>query len=98
MRLIALSLVLTVTLLAALSMSGHASAVVATPEVTAVAGMQQQTPQPVPSNDDSRVGVQVGVLCAAVAVVVVAGTGAYFLRKLLGLGGPPPQQDAGGHH
>jgi hypothetical protein len=79
-------------------MSRRASAAVATPHTPAIVAAHQQTPQPVPSNDDSRVGVQVGVLAAAVAVVVVAGTGAYFLRKLLGLGGPPPQQDAGGHH
>lgn len=98
MRLIALSLLIAVMLLAALSTSRQASATVATPHAPAFVAAQQQTPQPVPSNDDSRVGVQVGVLAAAVAVVVVVGTCAYFVRRLLGLGGPPPQQDAGGHH
>lgn len=98
MRLIAISLVLAVMLLAALSASRQASAAVATPHAPVFAAAQQQTPQPVPANDDSRVGVQVGVLGAAVAVVVVVGTCAYFVRRRLGLGGPPPQQDAGGHH
>ncbi len=98
MRLIALSLVLAVALLAALQPSRHASAAVVAPHTPAIVAAQQQTPQPVPSNDDSRVGVQVGVLCAAVAVVVVVGTCAYFVRRRLGLGGPPPAQDAGGHH
>ena len=97
MRLTALSLVLAATLLVALS-ARQASAAVTAPHAPATAAAQQQTPQPIPKNDDSRVGVQVGVLCAAVAVVVVAGGCGYFLRKRLGLGGPPPQQDAGGHH
>ncbi len=98
MRLITLSLVVAVALLAALPAPRHASAAVATQHTPAIVAAQQQTPQPVPSNDGSRVGVQVGVLCAAVAVVVVVGTCAYFLRRALGLGGPPPAQDAGGHH
>lgn len=98
MRSITLSLALAVTLLAALSLSRHAYATVAVPHASASAVAQQQTPQTVPSNDDSRVGVQVGVVCAAVAIVVVVGSCAYFVRKRLGLGGPPPEQDAGGHH
>ncbi len=98
MRPITLSLVLAVTLLGALSASRHAAAAAATPHTPASVAVQQQAPQPVPSHDDSRVGVQVGVLCAAVALVVVVGTGAYFLRKALGLTAPPPKQDAGGHH
>jgi hypothetical protein len=44
------------------------------------------------------VEVQITVLVAAVTLVVVIGTGAYFLRKRLGLTAPPPKQDAGGHH
>lgn len=97
MRLFAISLLFAVTLLAVLSMHNEASAAVATPHGGAVAAMQQ-TPQPVPSNSGSRVGVQVGVLCAAVVVVVVIGLGAYFLRRALGLTAPPPQQEANGHH
>ena len=98
MRLIALSFVLAAVLVGVLSMSGRASAAVATPHGAATVAAQQQTPQPVPSNDDSRVGVQLGVLSAAVVVVVVAGTCAYFVRRRLGLGGPPPAEDAGVHH
>lgn len=97
MRLRTLSIVLAAILIA-VAAAGRASAAVATPAGPSTVFAQQQTPQQVPSNNDSRVGVQVGVLCAVVALVVVVGTGAYFLRRVLGLTAPPPKQDAGGHH
>ena len=53
---------------------------------------------PVPSHDDTRVGVQIGVVVAAVLTVVVVGTAAYFIRKRLGLVAGPPEQPSGGHH
>jgi hypothetical protein len=98
MRLTVLSLVLTVALASVLSTAHRASAAEAAPHGQSIMAAHQQTPQPVPSNDDSRVGVQVGVLCAAVGLVVVVGTCAYFARRVLGLSGPPPPQDAAGHH
>ena len=96
MRLLSFALLLAVMLFAAVSVR-PALAVTSAPGAEPTAAMRQDKP-PVPSNDDTRVRVQVGVLCAAVAVVVVAGTGAYFLRKCLGLVPPPPSHDAGGHH
>jgi hypothetical protein len=97
MRLTVLSLLLAVALVSALSTARRASAAEAVPHGRSIVAAHQQTPQPVPSNNDSRVEVQVGVLCAAVGLVVVVGTCAYFVRRVLGLSGPPPQ-DAGGHH
>ena len=96
MRLLSFSILLAVMLFAAVSLH-PALAAVAPPGVAPEMAMRQDRPQ-VSSNDDTRVRVQVGVLCAAVGVVVVAGTGAYFLRKRLGLVQPPPKQDTGGHH
>jgi hypothetical protein len=97
MRLCTLSIVLAATLIA-VAAAGRASAAVMTPAGPSAVLAQQQNPPPVSSDDGSRVGVQVGVLCAAVALVVVGGTGAYFLRRVLGLTASPPKQDAGGHH
>jgi hypothetical protein len=96
MRVLSLLLVCAVMFVVAVSVR-PASAAIAPLDAAARVEMQQSRP-PVPSNDGTRVRVQVGVLCAVVAVVVVAGTGAYFLRRRLGLTAPPPQQDAGGHH
>ena len=96
MRLLPFALLLVVMLFAAVSVR-PALAANSAPGAAPAAAMRQDKP-PIPSNNDTRVRVQVGVLCAAVAVVVVAGTGAYFLRKYLGLVPPPPSQDAGGHH
>ena len=96
MRLLSISLLLAATLFAVTSLR-PALAAIAQPGAATEAAMRQDRPQ-VSSNDDTRVRVQVGVLCAAVGVVVVAGTGAYLLRKRFGLVKPPPKQDAGGHH
>jgi hypothetical protein len=54
--------------------------------------------QEVDDNDDTRVEVQLVVLGIVIGTVFVAGSGAYLLRKRLGLVAPPPEQDAGGHH
>ena len=54
--------------------------------------------QEVDDNDDTRVEVQLVVLAIAAGTVFVAGSGAYLLRKRLGLVAPPPEQDTGGHH
>ncbi len=57
----------------------------------------------VDDNGDTRVEVQLVVLGIAVGTVFVFGSGAYLLRKRLGLVAPPPEEDAaashaGGHH
>jgi hypothetical protein len=96
MRLYALPLLLVMTLFAAASLRPVYAA--ATPHRAAPAAALPQENQQVSSNDGTRVKVQVIVLCSAVVLVVVIGTGAYFLRKRLGLTAPPPKQDAGGHH
>jgi len=60
--------------------------------------LQTAQATPVPSHDDTRVGVQVGVAIAAAVTVVVIGSGAYLLRKRLGLVSGPPEQTGGDHH
>jgi hypothetical protein len=95
MRLFSLSLLIAVTLVAAGSLRpAHAATTPHTAPAAAHAHEQSQAD----ANDDSRVEVQITVLVAALTLVVVIGTGAYFLRKRLGLTAPPPKQDAGGHH
>ena len=60
--------------------------------------------QEVDDNDDTRVDVQLVVVALVIGTVFIGGTGAYLLRKRLGLVPPPPEQDAtahpgaGGHH
>jgi len=95
MRLFSLSLLIAAALTAAVSLRpAHAAT---TPHAATAAAHAQQQRQ-VDADDDTRVEVQIAVLVAAVTLVVVIGTGAYFLRRLLGLTAPPPEQDAGGHH
>jgi hypothetical protein len=53
--------------------------------------------QEVDDNDDTRVQVQIVVLVVGAGTVFVLGTGAYFLRKRLGLVPPHPEQEANGH-
>jgi hypothetical protein len=60
--------------------------------------LQSAQATPVPSHDDTRVGVQVGVVVAAAVAVVIVGTAAYFIRKRLGLVSGPPEQPPAGHH
>ena len=96
MRLLSIAFLIGVMLFAAASLPPVLAAT-APPGIAPDATMRQDRPQ-VSSNDDTRVRVQVGVLCTAVAVVGVGGRGAYFLRKRLGLVPPPPKQDGGGHH
>ena len=96
MRLCSITLLLAVTLFAAASLRpAHAAT---TPQGYGPAAMAAADTPPVDQHEDTRVGVQLAVLGAAAVVVVVIGTGAYFLRRLLGLTAPPPVQPAGGHH
>lgn len=55
------------------------------------------TAQAVDDNDDTRVEVQLIVLGVVAFVVVGVGSGAYLLRKRLGLVKGPPDQSAAGH-
>lgn len=54
--------------------------------------------QAVDDNNGTRVEVQLVMLGIAIGTVFVLGTGAYLLRKKLGLVPPPPEEAAGGHH
>lgn len=49
-------------------------------------------------NDDTRVEVQLVVLGIAIGTVFVLGTGAYLVRRRLGLVPPPPEPGGDGHH
>jgi hypothetical protein len=95
MRTFWIALIIGLTLLASASIGGaYAASDPRTFEAHQTIASQQQVDQ----HDDSRVGVQLTVLGLAAVVVVVVGTGAYFLRKKLGLTAQPPQQTGGGHH
>ena len=50
------------------------------------------------NHDSSRVPVQLVVFGAAVLLVVVVGTGAYYARKKLGLDKPASPDEAASHH
>jgi hypothetical protein len=95
MRTLALALIA----LTMLGLAARATSAVAAEHAPAHA-MVLQAPQatPVPPHDDTRVGVQIGVVVAAVVTVVFVGTAAYFIRKRLGLVAGPPEQPTGGHH
>ena len=71
------------------------------PDPTAHAGamLAAAPPRPVNEHDDSRVGVQLAVAGIAAGLVVGVGTGAYLLRRKLGLTAyTPPEAPGGGHH
>jgi hypothetical protein len=51
----------------------------------------------IPNDDDDRVEVQLAVLGAVILTVFVLGTGAYLLRRRLGLTAYTPPKDAGHH-
>ena len=57
-----------------------------------------EPPRPVNDHADSRVGVQLAVAGIAAGLVAGVGTGAYLLRRKLGLTACTPDQNAGGHH
>jgi hypothetical protein len=98
MRAFALSLLLMLTPLIALSMSGArmAHAAAATQDVTAPRVLMQE--DATADDDDDLVEVQLVVLGGAAFTVVGVGTAAYFIRKRLGLVAGPPEQGADGHH
>ena len=58
----------------------------------------QRLQRPVDQHDGSRVGVQLVVAGITAALVVGVGTGAYLLRRKLGLTAYAPEQAGGGHH
>ena len=58
----------------------------------------QSAPAQVDDHDESRVGVQLVVVGIAAGLVVGLGTGAYLLRRKLGLTAYSPDQASGGHH
>ena len=60
--------------------------------------MLRAEPQPIDDHDDSRVGVQLAVAGVAAALVVGVGTGAFLLRRKLGLTAYSPDNAAGGGH
>ncbi len=96
MRVFSITLLLAVTLIAAASLRpAHAATA---PQGYGPAVMAAADTPPIDQNDDTRVDVQLLVLGAVAVVVVGIGTGAYFLRRLLGLTAPPPVQPSGGHH
>jgi hypothetical protein len=67
--------------------------------VMQASGPTQQAATPaVPSHAGSRVAVQWGVFGVAAFTVIVVGSGAYLLRRRLGLVSPPPEQGGDAHH
>lgn len=94
MRLILIAVILAAAAAFTLTARTTTAADVAEP-MHGVAALRQQR-EPVDDNDDTRVEVQLVMVGIAVGVVVVLGSGAYLLRKKLGLvAGPPEQVD---HH
>jgi hypothetical protein len=96
MRLLSLTMILALALLLAAT-AGRAFAA-PVPRRDARAAVSYQQKKHVDDHDESRVAVQLIVAGIAAGVVVVVGSGAYLLRKRLGLVAPPPAQGSGGHH
>ena len=96
MRLIALS-VLVLVMFAAVAVARPSQAADTTP-LTQASVLWQADAQPVDDHDDSRVGVQLVVSGITAALVVGVGTGAYLLRRKLGLTAYAPDSAAGGGH
>lgn len=101
MRRFTLVMLLLVSVISPAFLTGRASAA-STPSVTQgiPAAPRQQTAtstSAVPTNDDSRVGVQLVVLGIVAFVVIGIGSVAYLIRKRVGLIAPPPDQGSGQH-
>lgn len=67
-------------------------------DIAATAPAATARRQAIDDNGDTRVEVQLVVLGIAIGAVFVLGTGAYVLRKKLGLAPPPPEQGSDDHH
>ncbi|MBI5287453.1 MAG: hypothetical protein HY873_00605 [Chloroflexi bacterium] len=93
MRFLLIALVLTVA--AAAPMRGANAASVAH-EAPAPAVSAQEDGAASSGNDDT-VAIQLSVLGAVLATVFVVGTGAYLLRRRLGLTAYTPPKDSGQH-
>jgi uncharacterized membrane protein len=95
MKRLLVSIVVVAAAITSSAASVRASTLTARAPESAIAGQQQQ----VDPHDDTRVEVQLVVLGAVIALVVVVGTGAYLLRRRLGLTtySPPPEAPGGGH-
>ena len=96
MRLLSITLI-SLVVFAALAVQPAHAAGVPVRDAGAVAA-RQSTPKPVNDHDESRVGVQLVIVGIAAGLVVGVGTGAYLLRRKLGLTAYSPDQAAGGHH
>ncbi len=96
MRPLAVTLILLVVFAAGAIRPAYAAGVPPRDAVTLAAG--QSTPEPVDGHDGSRVGVQLVVAGIALGLVVGVGSGAYLLRRRLGLTAYAADEAAGGHH
>lgn len=96
MRLLSITLISLVVLGALATQPARAAGVPAHDPGAVVAS--QSAPRQVDGHDGSRVGVQLVVAGIAAGLVVGVGTGAFLLRRKLGLTAYAPDEAAGGHH
>lgn len=96
MRLLSITLISLVVFAALAAGPAHAAGVPVRDAGTVVAS--QSAPRQVDDHDGSRVGVQLVVAGIAAGLVVGVDTGAYLLRRKLGLTAYSPDQAADGHH